>query len=549
MIYNIIAIIVCVILPFVLLKKELNIKDKNLKSIIKENKYIIIIYSILMVGMLVRLVDIQNQPNGLNCDEASSGYEAYSIANYGIDRNGNSMPVFLLSWGSGQNALYTYMIIPFVKLFGLSVLSTRLPMAILGCISLIVMYKLLEMISNKKLAIIGLAFFAICPWHIMKSRWGLESNVFPDLVLIAIFFIIRALQQRKMYKLYIGFGFLGLCAYAYGTSYFFLPLFVIPLLIYLLYKKEIEWKNALISFAIVFIVSLPIILYVIINTFGLPQLKILYFTIPRMTTNRYEELSSVFSSDFINKSFNNFVESIKILIFQTDGSGWNSLLPYGITYIFSLPLMIIGVFNSFTKKKSENYIYVNIINLWFAAAVLLLLAVEPNINRINIIMIPIVFYTIVGIYEIVCNARKVSLLITIIYIVSFCFFVKDYSKLNFDNYYVFIDKIEEPIEYISNLDVNKIYVQYAFKEPYIYFLFYEGTNPNEFCTTMEKFNGNKSFDNVKSFGKYNFYLPENIEHENGTVYLLSKENNLDIDYTDWKVTEFEKFIVLENKEK
>ena len=305
MIYNIIVIMVCIILPFILLKKELKTKDKDLKSIIKENKYVIIIYIILMVGMLVRLVDIQNQPNGLNCDEASSGYEAYSIANYGIDRNGNSMPVFLLSWGSGQNALYTYMIIPFVKLFGLSVLSTRLPMAILGCISLIVMYKLLEMISNKKLAIIGLAFFAICPWHIMKSRWGLESNVFPDLVLIAIFFIIRALQQRKMHKLYIGFGFLGLCAYAYGTSYFFLPLFVIPLLIYLLYKKEIEWKNALISFAIVFIVSLPIILYVIINTFDLPQIKILCFTIPRMTSNRYESISSIFSDNFFNSSNSN----------------------------------------------------------------------------------------------------------------------------------------------------------------------------------------------------------------------------------------------------
>ena len=56
------------------------------------------------------------------------GYEAYSILNYGIDRNGNVLPVFLVSWGSGQNALYTYILIPFIKLLGLSSFSVRLPM-------------------------------------------------------------------------------------------------------------------------------------------------------------------------------------------------------------------------------------------------------------------------------------------------------------------------------------------------------------------------------------------------------------------------------------
>ena len=52
--------------------------------------------------------------------------DTYSIMNYGIDRNGNFIPTFLVAWGSGQNALYTYMLIPFVKILGLSLLSARL---------------------------------------------------------------------------------------------------------------------------------------------------------------------------------------------------------------------------------------------------------------------------------------------------------------------------------------------------------------------------------------------------------------------------------------
>lgn len=541
------VIAICFLLPLVVLVKPIKDCVKNKKNIFTEYKTEVALFFIFVVGCLARLAFIGEFPNALNADEASSGYEAYSIANYGIDRNGNSFPVFLLSWGSGQNALYTYMIIPFVKLFGLSVVTTRLPMAILGCISLFVMYKLLEMLGNKKRALIGTAFFAICPWHVLKSRWGLESNVFPDLVLIAAFFIIKALKQRKMYNLYIGFVFLGLCAYAYGTSYFFLPLFVIPLLVYLLHKKMINWKNAIISLSIVFFVSLPIILYVIINTFDLPQLKIFCFTIPRMTTNRYEELSSIFSADFFNKSFSNCAQSIEILVLQADGLGWNSVAPYGMTYIFSLPLTIVGILSSFSKKENENDKYINIINIWFIAAFLLLFAVEPNINRINIIVIPIIFYTIIGINEIIADKKKVAILIAIVYILSFGLLIRDYSNINFDDYSTFVNGVEEPIKYVSDLEADTIYMQYAFKEPYIYVLFYEKTNPNEFYTTVEKFNKNASFENVKSFGRYKFYLPTEITPKEGTVYVLDKNNDLNIDYSNWKVTEFEKLIVLENK--
>ena len=42
---------------------------------------------LLIVGMLIRVVGITDMPNALNCDEASAGYEAFSILNYGIDRN------------------------------------------------------------------------------------------------------------------------------------------------------------------------------------------------------------------------------------------------------------------------------------------------------------------------------------------------------------------------------------------------------------------------------------------------------------------------------
>ena len=94
---------------------------------------------------------------------------------YGMDRAGNRLPIALYAWGSGQSALYSYIMIPFLLLEGLTVYTMRLPMALIGIASLYIIYYLLKNIfDNKKIALVGVAFLAICPWHIMKSRWGME---------------------------------------------------------------------------------------------------------------------------------------------------------------------------------------------------------------------------------------------------------------------------------------------------------------------------------------------------------------------------------------
>lgn len=56
--------------------------------------YTFLLFFILLLGILVRVLFLSKYPSALNCDEASSGYEAFSILNYGIDRNGNHLPVF-----------------------------------------------------------------------------------------------------------------------------------------------------------------------------------------------------------------------------------------------------------------------------------------------------------------------------------------------------------------------------------------------------------------------------------------------------------------------
>ena len=510
----------------------------KIKEFIFKNKFNILIIVILIIGILVRIVGITEFPQGLNQDEASSGYEAYSLLTEGIDRNGKFLPVHFISWGSGQNVLYSYLMIPFILIFGLTELAVRLPMAIIGCISLILTYFTFKRIKDKKFAAVGLAFLAICPWHIMKSRWGLESNLFPDLVLVSIYFIIKAIDNKKMYNLYIASVILGISAYSYGTAYFFLPVCLISFLMYLVKTKHITVKNAIFSFLIVGIIALPMVLFTIINTFDLPEINLPFMTIPRLKANRYQEIASIFSSKFLQKTINNFTESIKMLIYQSDGLPWNSMSFFGITYIFTLPFTVLGIILSFSKKMDFKYKY--IFNIWFIVSVILLMICEPNINRCNIIIFPLIFYSVVGIHHCMQKSVYMEISLVLVYIISFVMFLNSY----FNTEAYFETDLKEVIEYVETLDVDKVYITDNITQPYIYTLFYTKYNPKDYVETVKYFYKDINFEVIKSFGKYNFYIPETTEEN--SVYIVLKDS-ANINTEEFDITEFERFMVLDAK--
>ncbi len=500
---------------------------------------------ILLIGMLIRIVGIADMPNAFNCDEASAGYEAFSILKYGIDRNGNKLPAFLVAWGGGQNALLSYLMIPFIMIFGLNELSVRLPMAILGCVSLFIVYFLLKKISNKKLATIGLAFFAICPWHIIKSRWGLESNLFPDLILIFTYLLVKGLEDKNRISYYLAFVVAGISAYSYGTSYYFLPVFLIPLLIILIKKQKINIKQAIISILIVGIVSLPVILYVVINTLDLPQINLPFVTIPKLEVNRYKELTSMFSGEFFSSSWKNFTYSIGILITQNDSLPWNNIEPFGTIYLFSTVFTIIGIVNGFKKKKWIDVKYNYIFNIWFIVSIILTFICNPNINRLNIIMFPIIYYTGIGIYLVANKYKKLAIGILTLYIISFGLFMYKYCTQDCNEFGNFEADLEEVVQYVDKIENKKIYVTDEIQATYMQLLFYSQYDTRDYIKTMKCEDEHAAFKNVLSFGKYYIVDMDDIELTDGNVYVIKKFEKEKLDLENCEIKEFERYFVIE----
>ena len=122
-----------------------------------------ITFVIVTVAIVVRFYNIESLP-GLQIDEAMAGYDAWSIANYGVDSALNRLPIYLVSYGSGQSAVYAYMAVPFIKLLGLTIFSIRLRMLLVStCTIFLLMYTLIKKMESRKLIVTILFFISINP--------------------------------------------------------------------------------------------------------------------------------------------------------------------------------------------------------------------------------------------------------------------------------------------------------------------------------------------------------------------------------------------------
>ena len=98
-------------------------------------KAVFIFFLIIVVASFLRLYKITDVPPGVNRDEASIGYTAYSLLNTGKDEYGRAFPVSFESFGDWKLPFYIYAVMPLVSIFGLSEFAIRIPSSIFGILS------------------------------------------------------------------------------------------------------------------------------------------------------------------------------------------------------------------------------------------------------------------------------------------------------------------------------------------------------------------------------------------------------------------------------
>lgn len=465
------------------------------------------VFALMLIGVLVRLVALDRFPVGINQDEAYSAFEALCLLTDGKDSWGYNFPVYLTVWGSGQSALQSYLIAPLMAIFGTSLWAVRLPEAINACLSLPVIYCLLKRLFDRRTALIGLGFLAICPWHIMMARWGLDCNFAPGLLLMGLLFFVMGSENPKYY-LASGFVY-GLSLYAYATIWVVLPFMLALHAAYLWYIGRLKLSRWLVAGVVVLgLMAAPLIAFLAVNWGILPEIVTPYFSIPQMPQMRGNEVSFANLHQNVYNLFKTFVR-------QEDGQIWNATDEFGLYYLFSLPFMLLGgvicLWRTIKSLRTRTFDGCVLIFVWLSLGAIQGCMIEGNINRLNFLHMPVILCIVLGLAQTTAwmrgKLRVISGAIAAAYAVSFVLFVGYYFTGYQERLGVSFDAgLDEAIAYAKTLTDGEITISSHILHPKV--LFYGEVDPQVFRDTVVWRGDPSAFMDVASVDRYRFGVNE-----------------------------------------
>lgn len=178
---------------------------------------------ILVVSAFLRLYKLDSVPPSLYWEEVALGYDAYSIAKTGKDHHGNPFPILAFpSFGDYKPSGYFYALVPFVSTLGLNAWSVRLPSALAGILSVLLVYLIAKELFTTKRALLAAFLFGIQPWALQFARGGWEVNLSLTFILAGAYFLLKSRKQAS--HLLLAALCLGLSMYIYHAARLFAPL-------------------------------------------------------------------------------------------------------------------------------------------------------------------------------------------------------------------------------------------------------------------------------------------------------------------------------------
>lgn len=487
--------------------------------------YIISIVALAALWGYMHIYKIESVPAGLNIDEAGMAYDAFCILNWGVDRYLNPYPLYFYNLGGGMSAMYVYLCVFFIKLFGMHTFVFRIPAIIFSLITIVCTSLIIRKMYGNIWALINGFLFCVLPYFTLQSRYGLDCNIMLGAASLCFLATITAIEKdKKSYYVFAGILW-GMALYTYVLSYIIFPVFLCMVFIHQLSKKNYK---ILLMLPGMMILAIPLIIMVIINVFELGTVKLGNFTIYQLQHNRATEFE--FS---IGSLVNNFLYNIKIM-FTWDGYPVNAFPKYFTLYKISIPVCVIGflygVFSVVTKRyKNDKIKNINLYMLFYTLAMFVLCAIRHNcIYNLNSIYMALLFWIITGIYfiyEITCRIAKRSLagkisVIAILFWYSVCFV--DFSNYYFNVYdetlLYFTNRLDSVVgtfgDKISENASYKIYID-AY---YLYYLIERRTDP--YIAQIQP----EGLDNFGSIVTVSVTSQLPMEIDENNIYVVNRNN-------------------------
>ncbi len=501
---------------------------------------------ILILGIGARLWMFGDVPGGINQDEAFAAREAWSLLHYGKDSFGYSYPMYLTAWGSGMNALNTYLMMPFIALFGMHTWVFRLPQMLIGILSLFAIEEIVSKVADWKCSLLAMFLLAVSPWHIMLSRWALESNLVVGFLLFGLLFFIYGLEKQPFFIL--SAVFYGLSLYCYAAVWPIVPIIILMQGLYLLYVHKVKITRYIVIAVITFILfAIPILLFYLVNMDILSEIVTPWFSVPRLIYFR----SSDFSVLDIPGKFNALLQ---LLLTEKDDCYWNSTAEFGLYYKYGLVFTVTGlavcVKQTWKSLRDRTYHGYMFFMIQFLLAVILGMLIHVNVNRINSIHTCVLIFMAIGIEQYILLFKKkfphAGVVIAALYLVAFISFEHFYFTTYEDNISQYFKKGIEPAVLYAESQRNagqSIHVGDSFN--YEQILVFSTITPDEYKSSVEYTNYPAAFLDIRQCQNYIFHSYPMGENGIYLIYGLSEEDKINYEQQGYQVTRFDTVSVLQ----
>jgi len=218
----------------------------------------IIFWLIVAITIFPRFINLDQSPPSLSNDEISIAYDAYSISHTGRDEHNKFLPVAFQSHNTYKAPLYIYLASVTNFFFGNSEFSVRLPSALLGSLTVLLLGWLIYLLSNNRnLSLISSAVLALSPWHIYTSRMALETNIALFFLTLGVSLWFWSINRSKHWIIIPSLISFALSIWSYHTEWLLTPLLVFGLFIFT-FKKIKNYKLFAVGVAIFIALCFPI---------------------------------------------------------------------------------------------------------------------------------------------------------------------------------------------------------------------------------------------------------------------------------------------------
>jgi len=478
-------------------------------SLLKSKRHFLGLLLIILLSTFLRLYALGNNPPSLDWDEASLGYNSYSLLSTARDEYGNFLPLSIRSFNDYKPPAYSYLSIPFIWIFGLNPFSVRLLSALAGTATVLVSYFLSRALwpepRYRFLALITSLLFALSPWHLQFSRAAFESNLALFFHLTAITLALTWLKKHQTWLLVLSAVFAAGSLYSYHSARLVTPIFFLGFA--LIYHRHLtrHSRQSLLALALAFLLLLPLAkslvtgdaqqrfqtVSVISNPGEFSRERELFERIRGFKADHTGPLSYLHT----NKSAvakivsRNYFEhfNFDFLYLRADGNPRHHAVGFGLLYLALLPCLVFGAYQLASKNPKSNLLVFWILLVGPLASAFT--ADTPHSIR-SLLMLPgLILLEAFGVYQLFSLIRqKLSLKLYKLSLIFFALLFGFNLVYYFNLYYVITPIVysqgwqygySQLVDYITTHQsgYEEIIVTTRYDQPHIFFAFFQPIPP------------------------------------------------------------------------